>query len=50
MPAIPKVLNQRPDAIPLTQEAYTKLEVDLKKYLKEQDEILIRLTDAREKR
>lgn len=41
--------NQRPDPIPLTQATIDKLKVDRDRYLKEQDEVLIRLQDARSK-
>jgi len=40
---------KKPDPIPLTQETVDKLHRDLKRYLKEQEDVLIRLADARSK-
>lgn len=40
--------NLRPDPIPLTQDAFNRLKAEKERYLKEQDELLIRIQIARE--
>lgn len=41
-------MNKKPDPIPVTQEALEKAKVDLERLLKEEQEVLVRLQQARE--
>lgn len=41
-------MQKKPDPIPLTQDTYTQLRADQKRYLQEESEVLVRLQAARE--